>query len=141
MNNYGHLSISKNTKKGWQPTHRKISVDMPWLLTICFLVGFATNTLPRFDEKKDVQSKPPEEITQLEINLNSKQSGAYMIFSDGKSISQGIFNSVKDLKSMIGNYHINRGYISTNNLDLSLRELEEFKQTLRLQNIKVYYVK
>jgi len=123
--------------------HRKVkipqtSVDMPWILNICFLVGFATNTLPIFD-KQEGGSKPPESITQLEVNLSTKESGLFMVFDNGELFSQGSFKNTRDLTNQINN--IDKGYIDTDNLELSIGDLNRFKNNLNIPNLRVYHVR
>jgi len=123
--------------------HRKVktpqtSVDMPWILNICFLVGFATNTLPIFD-KQDGASNPPENITQLEVNLSTRESGQSMIFKNGELFSQGPFNNTRELTNQINN--VDKGYIDTDNLDLSIGDLKRFKNNLNLPNMRVHHVR
>ena len=118
--------------------HRKESQDIPWLLAFFFLVGFTTDTLPRYD-KQEGGSKPPDSITQLEVNLSKRESGQFMIFKNGELSSQGSFNNTRELTDQINN--VDKGYIDTDNLDLSIGDLERFKNNLNLPNMRVYHVR
>jgi hypothetical protein len=118
--------------------HRKESQDIPWLLAFFFLVGFTTDTLPRYD-KQEGGGKPPESITQLEVNLSTKESGLFMVFDNGELFSQGSFKNTRDLTSQINN--IDKGYIDTDNLELSIGDLNRFKNNLNITNMRVYHVR
>ena len=102
------------------------------------LVGFTTDTLPRYD-KQEGGSKPPESITQLEVNLSTKESGLFMVFDNGELFSQGSFKNTRDLTNQINN--IDKGYIDTDNLELSIGDLNRLKNNLNIPNLRVYHVR
>lgn len=114
-----------------------IGFDLPWVLALLFLIGFYTKTLS-FDDKSDSSEKPPENITQLEVNLSSKESGSFMVFSNGELSKQGFFDSAEELNNRAG--VIDRGFIDTDNLNLTLGELKAFKEKVG-KNIKIYHVR
>lgn len=115
-----------------------IGFDLPWGLALLFLIGFFTKTLS-FEEKKDALSSPPKNIIQLEVNLSTKNAGKFMVFENGDLASQGTFKSAGDLRSQIN--QIDKGFIDTDNMNLSLGDLKVFKQNLNLPNVMIYHVR
>ena len=132
------MNMRNRKKRTHKLDSHMVSTDLPWLLVIVFIASMATDSLPEFDKKVVGASKPPVDITQLEVKLKSKEAGNYYIFKNGKLLSQGSFTRPQELAGRIGK--VDKGYID-GNLELSLGDLERFKQKLNNPNIRVYHVR
>ena len=112
--------------------------DLPWVLALLFFLGIAEQTSGLI-KKHEASSPPSKNITQLEVNLLTKEAGLFWIFKNDDLFSQGSFNNVQELTKQIKN--IEKGYIDTDNQDLSIGDLIRFKNNMNLSSMQVYHVR
>ena len=62
-----------------------------------------------------------------------------LLIDNGELFSQGSFKNTRDLTNQINN--IDKGYIDTDNLELSIGDLNRFKNNLNIPNLRVYHVR